>query len=263
MLLLFCNIGDGIFDQLTDQEVTECVWLSFQENIRAKNIHLQCGIAVDLILKTSLLRKSLDNVTCVLIVFENFEKCFNNNTSNFNFNSQNSNLSTFNSLNTPNNNRNFLFEMKEDKSNNNKSYNTNSTSNNTETTSKTSEDNSQHTSSNTTDIKSEKNMKEKSNFQNEKIGKPDSPIRIKSAKAGILITNPLDGQLSKYLTKGKNDKTIDINFTNYFINPHKARSPNKNNNTTEESKAAEFSKIQPSTTKNYKKSDSLLKIQKK
>ena len=96
-------LGDGIFDQLTDKEVTECVWLTIQESVRGKNLHLQCGVAVDMIIKSSLLRKTLDNVTCVLIVFENFERCYNNNSSNFNFSTINSNLSTFNTLNSPNN----------------------------------------------------------------------------------------------------------------------------------------------------------------
>jgi len=40
------------------------------------NIHLQCGKAVDMIIKSSLIRKSLDNVTCLLIAFKNFETTY-------------------------------------------------------------------------------------------------------------------------------------------------------------------------------------------
>lgn len=36
-------------------------------------MHHQCGLGVDAILKTSALRKSCDNLTAVLIAFDNFE----------------------------------------------------------------------------------------------------------------------------------------------------------------------------------------------
>ena len=52
--------------------------MTFNNNTKSKNIHSQSGIAVDMIIKSSLSRKTLDNVTCVLIGFENFEKIFNN-----------------------------------------------------------------------------------------------------------------------------------------------------------------------------------------
>jgi len=42
-----------------------------------KNIHSQCGKAVDMVIKSSLVRKSLDNVTCLMIAFNNFENCYN------------------------------------------------------------------------------------------------------------------------------------------------------------------------------------------
>lgn len=44
---------------------------------KSKNLHIQCGVAVDLIIKTSLVRRTLDNVTAVLIAFQNFENYFN------------------------------------------------------------------------------------------------------------------------------------------------------------------------------------------
>lgn len=70
---------DGVFDQLSDKEIIESVWHTIKDpNIRKKSYHLQCGIAVELIIKASLARKSLDNITCILLGFNNFEKVFNN-----------------------------------------------------------------------------------------------------------------------------------------------------------------------------------------
>lgn len=43
------------------------------KELKCKNIHLQCGIGVDMIIKSSLVRRTLDNVTCVMIAFNNFE----------------------------------------------------------------------------------------------------------------------------------------------------------------------------------------------
>jgi len=41
-----------------------------------KSLHLQCGKAVDMVIKSSLVRKSLDNVTCLMVAFKNFENCY-------------------------------------------------------------------------------------------------------------------------------------------------------------------------------------------
>ena len=62
---------DGIFDQLSNKEVVESVWISTKEK-RSFNQH--CCMAVDMIMKSSLARKTLDNVTVVFLAFENFEK---------------------------------------------------------------------------------------------------------------------------------------------------------------------------------------------
>jgi len=40
------------------------------------SIHSHCGKAVDMVIKSSLIRKSLDNVTCLIIAFKNFENCY-------------------------------------------------------------------------------------------------------------------------------------------------------------------------------------------
>ncbi len=67
---------DGIFDQLSNAEVISSVWLTTKESVKSKNVHMQSGIAVDMVIKTSLVRRTLDNVTCVMVTFSNFEKIF-------------------------------------------------------------------------------------------------------------------------------------------------------------------------------------------
>ena len=67
---------DGIFDQLNDEDVFECVSLVIDHKkklIKDNNnidIHSTCGDIVNLILNASMQRKSFDNVTCILICFK-------------------------------------------------------------------------------------------------------------------------------------------------------------------------------------------------
>src|SRR6185312_13802995 len=71
---------DGIFDKLSNRDAIQCVWNSVKDNKKNKtgsqvsNIHKQSGLGVDYILKNSLLRRTLDNVTVVLIAFSNFKR---------------------------------------------------------------------------------------------------------------------------------------------------------------------------------------------
>ena len=60
---------DGIFDQMSSKEVIECAWMVLKEEEKG-NIHERCGKAVDLIIKGAMVRKSFDNVTCLIIMFE-------------------------------------------------------------------------------------------------------------------------------------------------------------------------------------------------
>ena len=71
---------DGIFDKLENLDLVACVWRAVHDNQnhptvkgRVKDVHKMCGVGVEYILKNSLLRRSLDNVTVVLIGFNNFK----------------------------------------------------------------------------------------------------------------------------------------------------------------------------------------------
>ena len=73
-LVLGC---DGIFDKMSNDDIVNCVWNSVADNKQLKvatNVHKQSGMAVEYILKNSLLRRTLDNVTVVMISFSNFKR---------------------------------------------------------------------------------------------------------------------------------------------------------------------------------------------
>ena len=82
---------DGIYDQMSNNEILYLAWMVLKNNIEHKenglnlfnenndvnikdlnNIHYKSGLIVDLILKSSLARKSFDNVTCLFISFKDF-----------------------------------------------------------------------------------------------------------------------------------------------------------------------------------------------
>ena len=66
---------DGIFDQLSSKEIFDCAWnvINNGEELlnENNNIHSQCGKAVEFIIKSSMERKSFDNVTCLMAMFKN------------------------------------------------------------------------------------------------------------------------------------------------------------------------------------------------
>ena len=82
---------DGIFDQLSNEEIMENAWMivnnnkknifvdynnlkneNIEYNFQDLNIHDKCGIIVDFIIKASMVRRSFDNVTCLMIVLDYF-----------------------------------------------------------------------------------------------------------------------------------------------------------------------------------------------
>lgn len=71
---------DGIYDKLENNESISCVWRAVHDNRfhpavkgQATDIHKICGMGVEYVMKNSLLRRSLDNVTVVVIGFSNFK----------------------------------------------------------------------------------------------------------------------------------------------------------------------------------------------
>jgi len=74
--------SDGIFDKLSNEDAVKCAWVScnldenaeLKESRKAANEHEQCGMSVETVLKNSLYRQSLDNVTVVMIAFSNFKR---------------------------------------------------------------------------------------------------------------------------------------------------------------------------------------------
>jgi len=63
---------DGIYDKLSSRDVIKTVWESTKD--KATNVHHQCGIAVENILTESINRRTLDNITVVMICFKNFQQ---------------------------------------------------------------------------------------------------------------------------------------------------------------------------------------------
>ena len=69
------TLGDGIFDKLTSGEVVKTVWATLSHSaLRHQSLHHQCGVSVEMILKMSVARKTLDNITVVMVAFNNFKK---------------------------------------------------------------------------------------------------------------------------------------------------------------------------------------------
>jgi hypothetical protein len=65
---------DGIYDVLTNDEIVQAIWMTTLPSHRCENIHTQTALGVDMIIKTCLIRKALDNISFVLISFSNFER---------------------------------------------------------------------------------------------------------------------------------------------------------------------------------------------
>jgi serine/threonine protein phosphatase PrpC len=68
---------DGIFDKLNNQDTIKWVWNSVEDSLNNNTVHVQWALGVEYIIKNSLLKKTLDNVTVVIIAFEGFEKYLN------------------------------------------------------------------------------------------------------------------------------------------------------------------------------------------
>jgi len=70
---------DGIFDKLTSEEAGQSVWNSTL--YKFDNIHQQTAAGVEYLMKNSLLKKTLDNITVVTIALSGLENAFMSKTS--------------------------------------------------------------------------------------------------------------------------------------------------------------------------------------
>jgi serine/threonine protein phosphatase PrpC len=82
-LILGC---DGIYDQISSEEILNCAWMILKNNQIKYNLHQKCGIIVDFILKASMARKSFDNITCVVVALKDIFEKLNYNKNIFNLN---------------------------------------------------------------------------------------------------------------------------------------------------------------------------------
>ena len=62
---------DGIFDKMSNEDCVKTVWTSLQQNPKS-DIHQALGIGTQSILDNTLHRKSLDNVTAVIIALDGY-----------------------------------------------------------------------------------------------------------------------------------------------------------------------------------------------
>ena len=71
---------DGIFDDLSNQEVSDAAWFVFKNLSKEKNydIHELSQDACDLIMKFALEKQTSDNLSCIVIGFEGLEKFLKN-----------------------------------------------------------------------------------------------------------------------------------------------------------------------------------------
>ena len=70
-LLLGC---DGIFDRLENDKIINKIWESKKQGEVITDIHSLCGKITDAIIKYSMAKDSVDNVSVVFVAFKNFEK---------------------------------------------------------------------------------------------------------------------------------------------------------------------------------------------
>lgn len=84
---------DGIYDQLSSKEVLECAWMVFNDlnNDFNEFLNINCGNIIDMILKMAMIRKSYDNVTCLIVAFKDMDKLRNNDSEEKRKNSMDSN----------------------------------------------------------------------------------------------------------------------------------------------------------------------------
>jgi hypothetical protein len=66
-------IGDGIFDKLSNKDVIAATWEAIDRTPDDKSIHAISGDCVEAVMKGSVDRKTLDNITVVFVLFGNIK----------------------------------------------------------------------------------------------------------------------------------------------------------------------------------------------
>ena len=72
-LIFFIIVGDGIFDTLSNDEIFNKIWSYKKKGEVHDDIGSLCGKITDGIIKYSMQKKSIDNVSVIFIAFKNFE----------------------------------------------------------------------------------------------------------------------------------------------------------------------------------------------
>lgn len=68
-ILLAC---DGIFDKMTNKECNDAIWRTVSKT--PGSVHKVVGEWVEMILKTSVAKRTIDNITVVIVWFKNMRK---------------------------------------------------------------------------------------------------------------------------------------------------------------------------------------------
>lgn len=71
--LNYGKLADGIFDKLSSKECVQTVWKGVLSQNKHRNAREKCAVAIEGLLKEAMMRKSLDNVTAVMISFTDFK----------------------------------------------------------------------------------------------------------------------------------------------------------------------------------------------
>ena len=69
--------SDGIYDKLSNNDIMKCVSMTVNEADSTKTINEICSDSVECIAKNALNRKSLDNVSVLMLAFNNFKNFVN------------------------------------------------------------------------------------------------------------------------------------------------------------------------------------------
>ena len=73
LFYIFFILGDGIYDRLDNEKILNKIWSLKKKNSTISDIHQLCGTITDAIIKFSMKKDSVDNVSVIFIAFNNFE----------------------------------------------------------------------------------------------------------------------------------------------------------------------------------------------